>query len=305
MTQPPSDAHDHLDLEVLADLDEDLLPGPEAATHEAHLSTCAVCRERLGRIRATRAVLGSLPDHPMPEGVASRIDAALAAAPAATIVPFQAKRRWRAHPTAAGLGAAAAVAALVAALVIGRTSDHPSSDNAPATLAEGNGSRVSVLNDLPTSATGTNYTIAHLEGQVSTLLQPPSVEALSSPTSGSGPESSQPDGASSPGPSAAEDASIPASLSRLYGSTGALASCVLGLEEQAQIPIGAPLAIDFAKFKGAPAVVLVLPGLDVPGTYGAWIVGPNCNRSDVNLLHYELIPAPASSSPSPSPTPSG
>lgn len=296
----------HLDLDRLADLEEDLLTPEDAAAAQAHLRDCADCRDRAAQLRATRSLLSAMPAEVMPAVVSARVDAALAALPSTTIVPLGSRRRgWRAHPTAAGLGAAAAVAALVAALVVGRTSSHPSSTDTADGESAGTAAAPRATLALPsTSASGTRYTVTNLTRKVGALLAPPDVSSLSAASP------ANPGTAAAPQPTATSAAGanthIPASLQRLYGSPGDLAACVIGLEEQSQIPIAEPLAIDFGRFRTPagvqPAVVIVLPGIDDPGTYGAWVVGPGCTRSDVDLLDYAAVSAPPSS-PSPSASP--
>jgi hypothetical protein len=285
---PPS----HLDLDRLADLDEDLLSPDDATASERHLAECATCRQRQADIRTTRALLSTLPQESMPDAVASRIDAALAALPATTIVPLAAKRRgWRAHPTAAGLGAAATVAALVAALVIGRT--HHSStphDNSEAAGAAGAGAPSSVA--LPTSAvSGTDYTAANLARTVPALLAPPQSAKMA--VSGGAVPSGSPGPATAAG--VAPATGVPAPLTRLFGSAAALQACVRSVE--AGGPSVEPLAIDFATYQGAPSVLIVLPGLE-QGHIDAWFVGPGCTAAQENLLDYKSVPT---SSPTPSP----
>ena len=287
--EPPSE---HLDLDRLADLDEDLLTPEETETGRRHLTGCATCRARHADIRTTRALLSTLPPEPMPEAVANRIEAALAALPATTIVPLTSKRRgWRAHPTAAGLGAAATVAALVAALVIGRTS-HTSSPGSAGRVAGGAGEQArSTTLLLPSSqVSGTHYNNANLGRTVPALLHPTETAMLApgaaAPAKSSGPQTAA---------GTATATGVPASLTRLFGSPAALQACVRSVE--AGGPAVKPLAIDFATYQGAPSVLIVLPGLE-PDHIDAWFVGPGCNAQQENLLGYKSVPT---SSPSPSP----
>lgn len=309
MTQPPpvvgpgGPGAGHLDLDTLADLDEDLLAPDVTAAHQGHLETCAECRDLLDRIRGTRALLGSLPADPMPDGVARRIDAALATAPATTIVPFQAKRRgWRAHPTAAGLGAAAAVAALVGALVIGRTSQDSDRPAIPGTLAEGRAG-TDTLATLPKASTGTNYTSKNLSRKVPALVNAQGGTTGAGTGGGAAVATPTPAGGAvtkAAGPSAAV---VPPALRRLYSSPSALADCVRAVEAGSG-RVAAPLAIDFARFDGQPTVLIVLPGLDA-GNLDAWFVGPRCSAADANLVSYLAVSPSLSPSPSPSPSASG
>lgn len=291
MTHEPPRS-EHLDLAQLADLDEDLLVPAETAAAEEHLAGCEQCRQRRGDIRATQALLSTLPADPMPAEVANRVDAALAALPSTTIVPLSPKRRsWRAHPTMAGLGAAATVAALVGALVVARTSSdhHNAADNGPRTTAGAATNQAQLV--LPDATeTGTNYTAGNLAATVPGLLQP------HGPAVGQAPVSPSPQVAA--GGAAPKTGTPSAALAGLRNSPSALEACVRSVEKPG--PYVAPLALDFASFEGAPSLLVVLPPLpDAPsGTVGAWFVGPGCGPLDADLLKYREVPT---ASPSPSP----
>jgi hypothetical protein len=264
----------------------------ETTAAEEHLAGCGECRQRRADIRSTRALLSTLPAEPMPASVADRIDVALAALPSTTIIPLSAKRRsWRAHPTMAGLGAAATVAALVAALVVARTSHDSTSDhNGTGTAAAGLPAHPPLA--LPqATVTGTKYTAANLDSTVPTLLAP-QAQVLA----GAAPTSPAPETAG--GGASAKASAVPASLARLYNSPTALAACVSKVEEGG--PPVKPLAIDFATYQDKPALLIVLPPLaSAPGgTVGAWFVGPNCDGTFDDLQTYLTVPT-SSASPTP------
>ncbi|MEV0593352.1 anti-sigma factor family protein [Nonomuraea cavernae] len=69
----------HYDLDVLAELAEDLLDAGTARQVREHLAVCDPCGERLADLAAVREVLAATPTPAMPMGVALRIDKALAA----------------------------------------------------------------------------------------------------------------------------------------------------------------------------------------------------------------------------------
>ena len=70
----------HPDVELLADHAEELLTPEQSAELTEHLATCAECRETYAALVELTALLGDEPaPGPMPEDVAARIDAALAA----------------------------------------------------------------------------------------------------------------------------------------------------------------------------------------------------------------------------------
>ncbi|WP_042374311.1 anti-sigma factor family protein [Streptacidiphilus neutrinimicus] len=71
----------HPDVELLAEHAEELLTDEQSAELTAHLATCAECRETYDALVELSALLGDEPaPGPMPDDVAARIDAALAAA---------------------------------------------------------------------------------------------------------------------------------------------------------------------------------------------------------------------------------
>ncbi|MEU5860126.1 MULTISPECIES: zf-HC2 domain-containing protein [unclassified Nonomuraea] len=69
----------HYDLEVLAELAEDLLDAATARRVREHLAVCDPCGELLADLAAVREVLAATATPAMPMGVALRIDKALAA----------------------------------------------------------------------------------------------------------------------------------------------------------------------------------------------------------------------------------
>jgi hypothetical protein len=247
-------------------------------------------------------MLRALPAVEMPADVAARLQAALAEADASpapagrrtTVVPLGTPRRWwRVHPTAAGLGAAAAVVALVAALVVGHNSGSGGGSTPQQTTSLARAPSNTVLNDLSSTASGTDYTKGNLAATVPALVAGPTAQmrtkaAPTAPRTGAGTNNSA-------GTSAV--AGVPAALLRLKDSPDALRSCVLGVEAGGDIE--RPLAIDFAHYQGAPAVLIVLPGLN-SGFVDAWFVGAACSEADAHLLGYKALPsAPSASSASP------
>lgn len=89
----------HVDVDVLSDLVEGLLDGSAADAAEAHVATCADCRETRDALAEVRELLGAQPAEPMPDDVFAGIQAALAEAareddrslaqvPAAAVAPL-------------------------------------------------------------------------------------------------------------------------------------------------------------------------------------------------------------------------
>ena len=304
--EPPTgwDASTHPDLERLAELEEGLLDSADAARVAEHVAGCEHCRSQQAELEHARALLRGLPADTMPADVAARLDAALASADLdapgassqpATVVPLNAaRRRWGSRPTVAGLGAAAAVTALVVALVVGHntggSSGGSTSPEGATSLAQS--AAGSVLSNLSTESSGTDYTTGNLASTVPQLVAGPAAHTMMK----AAPAPAQPKTGAAPnaGGASATVAGIPAALLRLHDSPSALRSCVLGVEAGGQIQ--RPLAIDFARYLGAPAVLIVLPGLN-PGYVDAWFVGPGCDSVNVHLLGYKAIASSASPSP--------
>ncbi|MEV4558795.1 zf-HC2 domain-containing protein [Kitasatospora sp. NPDC049285] len=78
--QPPSD---HPGLDALADLAEDLLPPEQAEQLHRHLASCPSCADDYAALCGLPELLAAAPAPPMPEDVADRLNAALAAESAA------------------------------------------------------------------------------------------------------------------------------------------------------------------------------------------------------------------------------
>jgi hypothetical protein len=301
--EPPTgwDSSAHPDLERLAELEEGLLEPSDAARVEEHLAGCDRCHEDQAQLGRTRTLLRALPAVDMPGDVASRLQAALASADSSpttsaqptTVVPLgTARRRWRGHPTAAGLGAAAAVAALVAALVVGHNSGGGGSATPDQTTALAPAPTNTALADLPTSASGTDYTTHNLATTVPALIAGPAASMMTK----AAPGAVQPKTGAGANSHAAGTAvaGVPAALLRLHNSPDALLKCVIGVEAGGDIV--RPLAIDFAHYQGAPAALIVLPGLN-SGFVDAWFVGPACSNADAHLLGYKALPSSSSASP--------
>jgi hypothetical protein len=305
--EPPTgwDASAHPGLERLAELEEGLLDSTDASRVAEHIADCTYCHEQQAQLTRTRAVLGGLPDEPMPADVAARLDAALAEAagqdgsvaalapPATptTVVPLDAKRRrWRIHPAAAGLGAAAAVAAIATILVVGHNSGGSGGGSSQQNSAEAPAAADSVLTGLTSTASGTDYTNQNVDSTVPPLVGAPQLamsKVAPRPNTGAGTRLTP-------------KAGVPAALAHLHDSPDALRSCILGVEAGGSIQ--KPLALDFAHYQGKPSLLVVLPGLSA-GFVDAWFVAPACNEKDAHLLGYKAIPSPGSgSSASPSPT---
>lgn len=274
MTTPPASGHP--DLDALSELDEGLLDDDAAARMRAHVDDCGTCRDQLTRLRTTRALLSTLPAVSMPEDVAARIDTALADAGQSgptTVVPLGGKRRWRHAPTLAGAAASVAVVLLVAAVVTGRLSRHDHHSGEAATA----GRPVPTTNAAAIKEwrTGTNYSAATLPALVPRLVTgtPPSPASVPSPTT------TQQD----------KSAAAPGSYDRLLSSRSDVLDCARTLNDGTPVT---PVAVDFAKFDGKPAVIFVLPTLGHPESLDVFAIRSVCSASSLDL-YFRRLPRPA------------
>ncbi|GAA4795839.1 hypothetical protein [Streptomyces ziwulingensis] len=80
MTSSTTDLTGHPDVAEISDLTEGLLPPSRTADVRRHLGACGLCADVHASLEEIRGLLGTLPGPPrMPDDVAGRIDAALAA----------------------------------------------------------------------------------------------------------------------------------------------------------------------------------------------------------------------------------
>lgn len=285
MTVSDDPAAGHLELDALAELEEGLVDPETAAVARAHVEMCTGCRARLSRLRTTRALLSALPPEPMPADVAARVDAAVrnsseSATP--SVLPLNRRRRLWGSPAVAGGAAAAAVVVLVAALVAGNVIHRGRNSTTSSPAAGGAGTNSSLSKAAPTKtwSTGRDYTAATIATLVPTLVTGvPSAGTLSSPSSVQTPVAPAPV-ATSRTPSYSQD--------ELRASTQALAAC-------GEILAGGvsttPVAVDFARFDGKPAVIFVLPAIGHTTELDVWVVRSACSPASLDL-YFQRIPRP-------------
>lgn len=283
MTGP---AGEHLDLDELADV----LAGvaPEATEHTTR---CAECRAALDDLRVASARVGSaladLPPVTLPADVADRLTAALhgggTATGTATVTTLPVHREATARTSGRGawLGAAAAVAVLLAGagFVVTRSGSHPSASTAAGGASAKSGSAATL--NLVRNSTGNDYTTRQsLAAAVPILLSgKEAADQVAAPM-----VKSAPNNAAGANPQAATDP-----LARLRSDAG-LADCLLALLPPDD-PSVRPLALDYAQYKGTPALVVVLPSA-VAGKLDVFVVGPGCSRANDSTLFYTSVTRP-------------
>ncbi|WP_141579698.1 anti-sigma factor [Actinomadura sp. WMMA1423] len=251
----------HLDYDVLADLAEGLLEDDEAASVNAHLETCADCRELSADLADVSRILAEAPMPPMPAELAERIDTALAAesmhtATVASLEQRRGRRHWRILSAAAATVAVLGGGATVGKIALDDASSSDSAAHQPAaqrTLTDpgsGAGSGVpKVAPDAPEPAfrvahSGTDYRSGSLGEQVGGVVV--------------GAQKTRTEGAAQPG-------------ARLRG-------CVTGVAGAQP-----PLLVDQARYEGKPAIIIAVNG-DEPGKRNIWVVGPDCSPQAHHLL---------------------
>lgn len=295
MTEAPGAGH--VDLEVLAELDEGVAGPQVEQAARAHLEHCAGCQDRMAHLRTTRALLSALPADPMPEAVQARIDAALATASvdgSATIVPMTRRTRIWNSPAVAGAAAVAAVVVLIGALVAGNVIHHgKKSQTASAPLAtEGNGRSGASTASVKEWATGANYTAATIPTLVPHLVTGTPPAGAPGAAFGAG-------GSSQPAGGLTTDArSTPVPAPQLKG---VLTQEAMRADSSAVLACGTilaggvptvPVAVDFASWNGKPAVIFALPAVDHPELLDVWVVRSTCSTSSLDV-YFRRIPRPA------------
>lgn len=292
---------EHLGLDGLADH----LAGEVDASQ--HLDRCGGCRARLAELAGTEQLvvtaLRSLADPPLPAAVGDRLTDALAAEPAvqpdaaatataalpsprdATVVPLTDRRRRRTWVPAAAAGLVLAAGGLIGyAVVAGGQQDEAQTSAASAGADGSTESRAG----FPTVASGLDYAdTAALTAALPALLDGSADRsglAAAQPPAAPGPAAAQPPA----GPSAV---TAPAGdpLARLRDPT-ALAECLTVVLDPAN-PDERPLALDYATYRGQPALAVVLPDPD-PARLSVFVVGPACSPADDDLLYFTRVPRP-------------
>ena len=275
----------HPDADTLCDLDAGLLKDTAGeADLQAHVAGCASCADLLALLATTRERLAALPQEPMPVDVATRMDAALAAAAAQTVTPrpatvaavpsLRSPRRSSGIRWLRGVGAVAAGAALLMAGGIGVRALGGPSDRSPlAGVTEGRSAPAT--GSPPAISEVRNYTPATLADGVRALLPGRAADGAvrqSNPSAAPLPLGTR------------QTAAESAALARLR-APAQLAACVAELAGKQGVT---PLAVDFALFQAEPAVVIVLPTAD-PTRVAAWVVGPACMKGHADRRHDELV----------------
>lgn len=299
-------AGDHLDLDALADV----LAGERP--DDPHLRRCASCTDRLAELQAAEvsvvASLATLPDPELPEGLAARLEAALRAEPAlsaaagaagaevssvrrrpgasASVTTLPARRRpW--------LPAAAAAAVLVLAGALAWPVLQGSGSGADIAAGGAGGAQTESADEVGAAQaasavrnqSGIDYADeaqrddALPQVLAGTATSPDALAALPESGRATEPVPPEPGGPPPDGPVSSGVAADP--LARLR-EPAALEDCLSALRPAGEDDVE-PLALDYARFQGAPALAVVLPG-DAPDKLTLFVVGAGCSSEDEQLL---------------------
>jgi hypothetical protein len=249
-----------IDIDRLADYAAGLLDPAEAAEVEQLITTEPGWSDALDALRAAeprvQALLADQPAVPVPDDVLARWDAALARerrAGGAEVLDLgraRTRRRWR-WPQLAGAGAAVAAAVAIcfggAALLHVNTGAKNSSTSGGvaqrAPQLHSGGSNSNDLGGFTVLASGTDYT-SQTVADVATV-----------PRADSG--------------AGAEHASVPDDLARLTSPTDR-AACLAAITGAYG---GVPTLLDYARYQGKPALVVVLSG---SAKTTIVVAGPSC-----------------------------
>jgi hypothetical protein len=244
----------HLDYDVLADLAEGLLEDDEAASVNAHLDTCADCRELSADLADVSRILAEAPAPSMPAELAERIDTAIAAESmhTATVVSLEqrrGRRHWRILSAAAAAVIVVGGGATVGKVALDGTSGsdgaahQPAQDRTSTESAQRANPKAAPEPAFKVAHSGTDYRPGTLGDQVGQVITGDQELRAS--------------------------AALPDT--RLRG-------CVTSVANKQSLVL-----VDQAKYDGKPAIVIAVNG-DKPGKRTIWVVGPDCTAQNHHLL---------------------
>lgn len=288
---------EHLDLDALADVLADDGAAP------VHLTDCAQCRSALDELRDASAQvtadLAALPALIMPTDIAARLATDLhgtSKAPgAATVTTLPPAREPSRGAPSRWLPAAAAVLLLGGAgYGLSQLGGSDSTGSGTTESAGDTAAKSAPGLDVVRNSSGNDYsTRATLAAALPTLLagtaggpaaaQAPAAQApAQAPPVGGTADSTAPNTTS-------KSLAVADPLARLRDD-GGLADCLAALLPP-EDPSARPLALDYASYKGAPALVVVLPS-PLAGKLDIFVVGPGCSQANDNTLFYTSVDKP-------------
>ena len=318
----------HPELEDLAGLLDEPDGGPAEPGLTAHVAGCPRCQADLRALRTVQQTLRTLPPIPMPESVAARLESAIRvgagepdskperALPAKPSV----RRRQRAAWQLPHLSVAAGVAVLLIIALgtgIAVMATHGGSSNGKTASSSAAGASAATGTSTVVMASGSDYQQATIRSQVAALVVervPDSTARFSGLQSLAGhaaagkaaaPSRTQESSASAGGfaaaapPQAAQEltaadsAAAPARTAPggPLADPAALQACIRALNGGTPIQ---PVLVDYARFDGRPATVIVLPSPQSRAKLAVWVEldGSNCATEGETAYYGSLSATP-------------
>ena len=310
----------HVPVERLAAYAAGDLDATAALEVEAHVLLCADCRGDVEAVQRVAADLAAVPTVVMPDDVAARVDAALAAeaeaaadtgadtgagpqtpptlgivpeGPVGDVLPMTRKRR----PSFAGIAAVAAGVALVAGIglpLLTRTGSPRTTADSGAQPEGGTVATRRLESGLDYDADAPHEALLRaLSGTRDAAVE----VYVSAPGTAADQGSAAPKSAG--GTAAARMEAMSAALNPLQTNPARLAACVTALAEAQPEGVGrVPLLVDFGTFEQRPALIVVFPtvrdGQVRPDRVDFWAVGPSCGVTpgDDDVLYFERFGRP-------------
>jgi hypothetical protein len=266
----------HPDSEVLAEYREGLISGRQGARITAHLAACDQCAALSDQLAEVSVLLASAPAPVMPDSVARRLDAVLAAEAAqrhdAERAGAGASRDRAAHrrPARRGgwrlvtvrvLAPAAAVVAL-AALGFGLSRIGGPANSSTASSAAGSAPTPTA----PARAAAPANAAESRPGQGTELRLPPTFRVHNSPTSYQ---------------RSTLKSQIEHELRAPAGPAGVPSAQIMGCVSRVTGGRGTPVLVENARFQGQPAIVIVASH---QGSDMVWVTAPGCSATSDTVL---------------------
>ncbi|MDH6127660.1 hypothetical protein [Kitasatospora sp. GP82] len=302
-------ADPHPDIDLLADLAEDLVAPDEVPALQRHLADCPDCAETYSALAEVRDLLGAAEAPPLPADVAERIDAALAAEAAGlrTPTPRVTQSEELSGPPAPSRSAPAAARSLSAPPRRPASGTGPDAPAAPGAGPGRSGRRrrgrlllgaaavIAVLglggllvqqNQQTGRADGASAAATHQAADRQHPAVAPGIpvfqddqladqvhQLMAAQATPKAPSAAaQPEGANTPELSGRLPAAVPDCLSSATGHS-----------------TDTPLAVSHGRYGSAEVTALVYPLPDRPGSLDVYLVTPSCPGATV-LLH-RVLPA--------------
>ncbi len=279
----------HLDPDVLAEFRAGLITGRRRRQIAVHLAGCERCSAVAEQLAELSTLLAAVPVPAMPEGVAQRLDAVLAAEVArkddaeraGADRPRHRQRAPRSAPrpgsrfiTMRVLAPAAAVAAILAAGGYGLSLIGASSSSSSATAGSA-AAPVSAPRAVPSAVHSPQASYVPAAPLPSRALGLATVPDYQRATLRSQLEAALRAAAAN---GALKSAGVPPSSAQLRACVHRLAS---------GISPGTLYLVQAAHFQGQPAVVIVVSSGD---GYLAWVVAPGCSATSADVLDRTTLP---------------